>query len=123
VPYRDPDAQREYQRKWMANRRAAALEGKTCAVCGTADGPFDFHHVDPAEKLDHKVWSWTAAKREAELAKCLVLCRDCHIEHHRVLPLRCKRGHHFTAANTYVKPSTGRRECRTCKADRAKQAA
>lgn len=82
MPYRDPEAQREYQRRWMAERRAAALEGKTCARCGDADGPFDFHHVDPAEKLTHNVWSWSAKRREAELAKCVVLCRDCHVDHH-----------------------------------------
>lgn len=122
MPYRDPEAQREYQRKWMANRRASALEGKTCALCGSTDGPFDFHHVDPTQKLDHKVWSWTAKRRDAELAKCVVLCRDCHIGHHRALrPALCKRGHHFTEANTYIKPGTGRRECRICKADRARE--
>lgn len=29
-------------------------------------------------------------------------------------PTHCKRGHEFTPENTYVKPSSGRRECRTC---------
>jgi hypothetical protein len=33
----------------------------------------------------------------------------------------CKHGHHFTPKNTYVRPSNGWRECRTCR--RAKQAA
>jgi hypothetical protein len=26
----------------------------------------------------------------------------------------CKRGHEYTAANTYIYPSDGRRQCRTC---------
>ena len=29
----------------------------------------------------------------------------------------CKRGHEFTAANTYIIPSTGSRVCRTCRRD------
>jgi hypothetical protein len=29
----------------------------------------------------------------------------------------CKRGHAFTPKNTYIQPSTGRRTCRTCKAE------
>lgn len=29
---------------------------------------------------------------------------------------RCKRGHEFTADNTYVQPSTGHRRCRKCRA-------
>ena len=120
MPYRNPEALREYQRRWVAERRAAALEGKACARCGDTDGPFDFHHVDPAEKVTHKVWSLSAAKRAAELAKCIVLCRSCHIDHHAVRLERCKRGHTLDEANVYTKPD-GRRECRTCKAWRQRQ--
>jgi hypothetical protein len=80
------------------------------------------HHFDPFDKVAHRVWSWTPAKRDAELAKCIILCRRCHQDHHRAADRQqfCKNGHEFTDANTYVKPSTGRRECRTCKAQYAK---
>lgn len=35
-------------------------------------------HKDPEHKLNHRVWGWAEARREAELAKCQVLCRFCH---------------------------------------------
>lgn len=120
MPYKDAAAKRAYQRRWMAERRAAALAGKTCERCGDADGPFDFHHVDPAEKLTHKVWSLTPAKRDAELAKCIVLCRTCHQDHHAVRLERCQHGHTLDEGNVYVKPD-GRRECRPCKARRQRE--
>ena len=29
--------------------------------------------------MSHRIWSWTDARREAELAKCRALCYDCHL--------------------------------------------
>lgn len=31
------------------------------------------------QKINHRVWSWAEARREAELAKCQILCHDCHV--------------------------------------------
>src|SRR3954451_2471022 len=102
----------------MAERRAEALAGRSCGYCGGTDR-LEFHHFDQHAKVDHKVWSWTPARRERELAKCVVLCHDCHVSHHRANRRAfCKRGHEFTPANTYVKPSRGTRECLTCKRQR-----
>jgi hypothetical protein len=39
----------------------------------------ELDHVDPALKVSHRVWSWARERREAELAKCQVLCHDCHV--------------------------------------------
>ena len=36
------------------------------------------HHIDPAQKVDHKVWSWSAVRRTAELTKCVPKCGKCH---------------------------------------------
>lgn len=120
MPYRDPEAQRAYQREWMRKRRAAYLDGKRCAFCN-ADSDLEIHHFDPAIKVSHAIWSWTAAKREAELAKCIVVCHSCHVQRHREeRPTHCKRGHELTEANSYVKPGTKRRECRTCRRMRRK---
>lgn len=59
-----------------------------------------------------------------------VLCRDCRA----VLayrdkpdpiprdPNHCRRGHPWTPENTYIKPSVGRRECRTCRSKSFKAA-
>lgn len=79
MPYKDPATQREYQRQWMAARRAKWFEGKVCIDCnGTGDLELD--HRNPAEKVSHRIWSWTWARIEAEAAKCDVRCRDCHLK-------------------------------------------
>lgn len=79
--YADPARQREYmrnyQREWMRKRRAEYLTGKTCEWCGE-DGPLEVDHIDPTQKISHRVWSWSAERRAAELAKCQTLCADCH---------------------------------------------
>lgn len=78
MPYKDPERQREYARKWMAARRAAWIGANgPCADCGSWENP-EVDHVDPATKVTHNVWSWSALRREAELAKCVVRCTDCH---------------------------------------------
>lgn len=75
--YSDPDAQRKYQREWMAKRRAAYLADKTCVRCGTTKN-LQIDHIDRMTKVTHRVWSWSEARRLAELAKCQVLCYPCH---------------------------------------------
>lgn len=115
MPYHAREVQRAYQREWMRRRRAEYLADKRCSFCNAASN-LETHHFDPAIKVSHAIWSWTAARREAELAKCIVVCHDCHVERHREeRPTHCKRGHELTEANTYVKPGTGRRECRKCR--------
>jgi hypothetical protein len=115
MPYRDREAKRAYQRQWIQERRSEYLEGKNCAFC-TATEDLEVHHFDPGAKVSHAVWSWSKVRREAELAKCIVLCRACHIRrHHEKRQTHCKRGHELTRANLYVKPSSGTGECRTCR--------
>lgn len=75
--YRDPETQRQYQREWMSARRAAWFEGKSCADCGSAS-ELNVDHSDPRKKITHRVWSWAAPRREAELDKCVVRCTPCH---------------------------------------------
>lgn len=79
MPYKNLATQREYQRKWMAARRAEYFDGKVCVDCGT-DQDLELDHVNPAEKVSHRIWSWRDEKRFAELAKCVPRCRDCHFE-------------------------------------------
>ncbi len=78
MPYADPDKQREFQRKRLAAIRAKWLaENGPCVKCGTRDD-LQVDHVDPSDKVTHSVWSWSKERRDAELAKCQVLCRRCH---------------------------------------------
>jgi hypothetical protein len=68
-------------------QRAIALMGGTCFGCGR-DGPaqlFEFHHRDASQKdfgisEDGILRRWE--KIVAELAKCLMLCANCHREVH-----------------------------------------
>lgn len=72
------EAQREYQRNWMRKRRQTWLDANgPCVDCGS-DVNLEVDHVDRSTKVDHKVWSWSQARRDVELAKCLVRCARCH---------------------------------------------
>lgn len=82
MPYAEPTAQREYQRKWAARRRAIFFRGKECERCGSRAN-LQLHHRDPRLKVAHAIWSWGEKRRQAEIAKCEVLCGDCHVDEHR----------------------------------------
>jgi len=81
LPCATPEAQRAYQREWIKRRREEFLDGKVCVDCG-ADERLELDHIDPALKVDHKIWSWSEARREAEIAKCEIRCRPCHAKRH-----------------------------------------
>jgi hypothetical protein len=83
VPYKDPAAQREYQRQWMANRRAEYLADRSCVLCGSTDA-LEIDHSNPRLKVEHRIWSWSRPRLEAELAKCIVVCHRCHNERHQL---------------------------------------
>jgi hypothetical protein len=74
-----PEAQREYQRQWVARRRAEWFADKVCLRCGSIDG-LELDHIDWRTKVSHSIWSWSAARRAKELKKCQVLCHDCHLQ-------------------------------------------
>lgn len=79
MPYADPDRQREYMRQWIASRRAEYFTGKSCVRCNSTE-QLELDHIDRTIKITHSIWSWSKVRREAELAKCQVLCRECHKE-------------------------------------------
>lgn len=82
MPYSDPAEQRRYQREHAARRRAAYFADKSCARCGSTED-LQLHHVYRASKTASAIWTWGARRREAELAKCVVICHACHQEEHR----------------------------------------
>jgi hypothetical protein len=68
----------EYQNAWLQRRRTTWLiENGPCRQCGSLDN-LEVDHINPYTKTDHKVWSLSEPKRNAELAKCQVLCSSCH---------------------------------------------
>jgi hypothetical protein len=84
MPYKDQTRQRQFQREWKARRRADFFAGKTCTWCGSAEN-LQLHHLDPAQKEDHRIWSWSEKRRADEIKKCIVLCQACHMDYHGTL--------------------------------------
>lgn len=69
---------RNYQREWIARRRADYLSDKVCVDCGSSS-QLEVDHVDRTTKISHRIWSWNDVRRLAELAKCVTRCHDCHL--------------------------------------------
>lgn len=80
-----------YNKKWKEDRRIKKqwldeqkLTG--CSKCPEKDPCcIDFHHVDPTQKLGNlavKVAHWSIAKLQEEIAKCILLCSNCHRKLH-----------------------------------------
>jgi transposase len=62
-----------------------AEAGGRCTICGYSRciGALHFHHVDPSSKRFHLSMQGAAralATARAEMAKCVLLCANCHAE-------------------------------------------
>lgn len=68
---------RKYKRDWAAARRGEWMADKFCVQCGSTQS-LEVDHIDPADKVSHRIWTWAIPRRNAELAKCQVLCTECH---------------------------------------------
>lgn len=66
-----------YHARWIAKRRADYFEGKRCVRCGSTK-KLELDHKDPDAKVSHCIWSWRESRRMAEIAKCQILCHECH---------------------------------------------
>ena len=58
-----------------------------CYQCGEDHiAVLDFHHLDPLQKDGNvsTAWAngWSTKKIDDEIAKCVVLCSNCHRKHH-----------------------------------------
>lgn len=61
------------------------FDARGCERCGERDPCcLEFHHKDPSQKTGAIAvlcgWSWK--RLEAEIAKCVVLCANCHCRAH-----------------------------------------
>lgn len=70
-----------YMKRRYHQRRtlAVALLGGSCARCGATDR-LEIDHIDRSTKqIDlGSLWSIAAERYQAELAKCQLLCHECH---------------------------------------------
>lgn len=113
------EERRRYNREWVAGRRAAwiASRGGRCVQCGSSER-LEIDHIDPKTKAFNPANLWTRRRevRDAELAKCQVLCHDCHLD--KTFG-SVERGH----GTRYAYREAGCRcpECRACNAAEARE--
>jgi 5-methylcytosine-specific restriction endonuclease McrA len=65
------------KRELYLTRRTLWFADKSCVECGSEDR-LELDHIDPVEKITHRVWQLGDFRRNAELAKCQPLCHKCH---------------------------------------------
>lgn len=70
---------RDYQRRWMAEKRLQYFSDKSCKECGSTVR-LELDHIDPSTKVNNCIWSWSKSRQQSELNKCQVLCHDCHLK-------------------------------------------
>lgn len=110
------DRKREYDRLWMRQRRAAYFKGKSCRKCGSEDD-LELDHIDPATKLYKPSHLWSMSDKNQnktnELAKCQVLCEECHgkktadeaYQTKLIHPAgTCGKGHDLSLVGLYATP-------------------
>jgi DNA-binding CsgD family transcriptional regulator len=73
----------EWRRR--AKRKLIAASGGRCVLCGYDECPaaLQFHHLEPADKsfnISCGGVTRSYAELEAEAAKCVLLCGNCHAE-------------------------------------------
>ncbi len=68
---------RRRKKEWLYSQKLA------CSLCGETRQPcLQFHHRDPSQKdanLSEALASWSIERLQEELAKCSVLCANCHL--------------------------------------------
>ena len=72
----------------LKKRRLIEALGNRCQMCGydKCDSALEFHHLDSTKKdsdfnnmFSHN-WNWKRCV--LEVSKCILLCANCHREHH-----------------------------------------
>jgi 5-methylcytosine-specific restriction endonuclease McrA len=112
------DQKREYDRLRASTARAVwvAEQGGVCVKCGSSE-QIEIDHVDPSAK-EYKIatiWSRKKEIREAELAKCQLLCYSCHKE--KTITENIKEFEHGTFS-MYQSRKCRCQECRAANAER-----
>ena len=73
---------RQNKREWLKELKHKLF----CIKCGKNHiACLDFHHKNPVEKdmgIAKMLYRWSKKKIEEEIAKCDVLCSNCHRKEH-----------------------------------------
>ncbi len=84
MPVKDKDAYNAYMKEYMLKRyhekRNAKIAelGGVCVHCGS-DQNLEFDHIDPSTKEFTIAIGWSSTQLDAEVAKCQLLCKSCHL--------------------------------------------
>jgi len=69
--------------RWAKKIRAIELLGGACSKCGVKDYfCLEFHHVSEKEDMINSLRAHRWSMIEREIKKCVLLCKNCHEEHH-----------------------------------------
>ena len=77
---------RQVAMRQAMKRQGVKMLGGKCSKCGydKCIGALQFHHINGKEdktfRFGNSFHSWDRYKEE--LAKCVLLCANCHLEHH-----------------------------------------
>ena len=81
-------ANHDKQNQQSKERYAAIMDGRkgACVICGESrPACIDFHHIDPATKsftIGGHIAGHTEDEIDAEMAKCVCICSNCHRDFH-----------------------------------------
>jgi len=73
------------ERRRVIKHQAIDYLGGKCSNCGynKCNSALEFHHIDPTQKdKDYSNYKTSFDKLKPELDKCVLLCSNCHREHH-----------------------------------------
>ena len=73
------------ERRRVIKQQAIDYLGGKCSNCGynKCNSALEFHHIDPTQKdKDYSNYKTSFDKLKPELDKCVLLCSNCHREHH-----------------------------------------
>jgi len=73
------------ERRRVIKQQAIDYLGGKCSNCGynKCNAALEFHHTDPTKKdKDYSNYKTSFDKLKSELDKCVLLCANCHREHH-----------------------------------------
>ena len=99
---------RQYMKDRYYRRRSAAIEqlGGKCVDCGTTE-KLEFDHDDASTKsfsIGRAFAGWSEVRLQAELKKCVLRCRPCHLE-------KSRRSGDFPRMVEHGGGKTGKRSC------------
>ena len=73
------------ERRRIVKQQAIDYLGGKCSNCGynKCNSALEFHHIDSTQKdKDYSNYKTSFDKLKSELDKCILLCSNCHREHH-----------------------------------------